>query len=67
MHGHGAIPSNVGRHPRCSASSLFELSEANQTHVDYLEAQACRIEQGEQIVGEELDTLKGGLEQATTQ
>jgi len=44
----------------------FEHSEANQTHAAYLEAQARRLEKGEQIVGEELDTLKSALDQVTT-
>jgi len=47
--------------------AFFELSEANQTHAAYLEAQARRLEKGEQIVGEELDTLKSALDQVTTQ
>ena len=47
--------------------AFFELAEANQTHAAYLEAQARRLEKGEQIVGEELDTLKRALDQVTTQ
>jgi len=47
--------------------AFFELSEANQTHAAYLEAQARRLENGEQIIGEELDTLKSALDQVTTQ
>jgi len=45
---------------------FFELAEANQTHAAYLEAQARRLEKGEQIVGEELETLQSALEQVTT-
>jgi len=47
--------------------AFFELSEANQTHAAYLEAQARRLEKGEHIVGEEIDTLKSALDQVTTQ
>jgi len=48
--------------------AFFDLSEANQTHAAaYLEAQARRLQNGDQIVGEELDTLKGELDQVTKQ
>jgi len=47
--------------------AFFEPSEANQTHAAYLEAQARRLEKGEQIVGEELDTPQSALDQVTTQ
>jgi len=47
--------------------AFFELSEANQTHAAYLEAQARRLDKGEQIVGVELETLRSALEQVTTQ
>jgi len=47
--------------------AFFELSEANQTQAAYLEAQARRLEKREQIIGEDLDTLKSVLDQVTTQ
>jgi len=47
--------------------AFFALSEANQTHAAYLEAQARRLAKGEPIVGEELDTLKNALDQVTMQ
>jgi len=36
----------------------FELSDGNQTHAAYLEAEARRLENGEHIVRQELQTIK---------
>jgi len=47
--------------------AFFELSEANQTHAAYLEPQARRLEEPEQIVGVELYALRSALKQVTTQ
>jgi len=47
--------------------AFFELAEANQTHAASVEAQPRWLEKGEQIVGQELDTLKSALDQVTTQ
>jgi len=45
--------------------AFFELSEANQTQGAFLEAQARRLETGEQIVGDVLDTLGVAVEHVT--
>lgn len=45
----------------------FRLSEANQTHAAFIEAQARRLERQEQIVGDELETLHIALEHVTTE
>jgi len=47
--------------------AFFELSKAKEAHAAYLEAQAQKLEKGEQIVREELDTLKSAFVQVTTQ